>query len=223
MPAVWVRTNRASYFRRRVSPVIHLLTRRFFLTRACRACQFEKTGRGCLLDNRGALRPQETRAGLLEDLLGPLDLTVRGLPFGTRVRRFWARPAFRDPPLPRRSTRTGSTWDALFASRDRRNARHCCGTRDGDRAPRPPGRPPPTGFNPGAGRCHVRCWIQTPRQGSGTRIIGTVRTTGDKRDQGKHAGYAASIKEAQVVLAEATAQIDEAAARTHSRKRSNRL
>jgi hypothetical protein len=49
------------------------------------------TGRGCLLGNRGALRPQETRAGLLEDLLGPRDLTVRGLPFGTRVRRFVAR------------------------------------------------------------------------------------------------------------------------------------
>ena len=29
----------------------------------------------------------------------------RGLPFGTRVRRFWARPALRDPPLPCRSTR----------------------------------------------------------------------------------------------------------------------
>ena len=30
---------------------------------------------------------------------------VNGPPFGTRVRRFWARSALRDPPLPRRSTR----------------------------------------------------------------------------------------------------------------------
>src|SRR5262249_50096789 len=32
-----------------------------------------------------------------------------------RIGDFWLRPALRDPPLPRRSTRTGSSWDVLFA------------------------------------------------------------------------------------------------------------
>ena len=52
------------------------------------------------------------------------------------------------------------------ASRGRRDARHCCGTRDDDRTPRPPGPCAPNRARlPGAGHCHVRCWIQTPRRG----------------------------------------------------------
>ena len=101
----------------------------------------------------------------------------RGLPFGTRVRRFWARPAFRDPPLPCRSTRAGSTWDALFASET--VATHdIAAARTTAIGAGPPGPPPPTGFDPGAGRCHVRCWIQTPRQGSGGSIMAQCRRPG---------------------------------------------
>ena len=145
------------------------------------------TGRGCLLGNPGAACGGPRRPARASSRALRLSGTSRsrGLPLGTRVRRFWARPALRDPPLPRRSTRTGSTWDALFAGRDRRNARHCCGTRDGGRAPRPPGPPPPTGFNPGADRCHVRCWIQTPRQGRRHTHHATAPDSGDKSDRGK--------------------------------------
>jgi len=45
--------------------------------------------------------------------------------------------------------------------------------------------PPTEDLLPGAGRCHVRCWIQTPRQGSGERMIGTCSACGDKPDVGK--------------------------------------
>jgi hypothetical protein len=105
-----------------------------------------------------------------------------GLPFGTRVRRFWARSALRDPPLPCRSTRTGSTWDALFASEavathDTAAARATAIGRQGLLDLHPP-----TGFLPGAVRCHVRCWIQTPRREQRRTIIGPRQDGGDKRE-----------------------------------------
>jgi len=90
----------------------------------------------------------------------------------------------RDPPLARGSTpqaHRGTPYSLFLRS----VATHDIAAARGDGG----GRglldlTPPTGILPGAGRCHVRCWIQTPRQGSGGSIIGTVRTTGDKRDRG---------------------------------------
>ena len=106
----------ASYRRRPVSPVIHLHARSFFLTRACRACQLKRRDAGAYSTTAGPCGPRRLRKPPGEPCGLSGTSRSRGLPFGTRVRRFWARPAFRDPPLPCRSTRAGSTWDALFAS-----------------------------------------------------------------------------------------------------------
>ena len=108
----------------------------------------------------------------------------RGLPFGTRVRRFWARPAFRDPPLPCRSTRAGSTWDALFASEtvathDIAAARTTAVGRQGllDLHPQRASIQAPATATSGVGS-------KRPVMGSDAAMIGTVRTSGDKRDCG---------------------------------------
>ena len=93
------------------------------------------TGRGCLLDNRGALRPQEALRKPPGGALRALGTSrSRGLPFGTRVRRFWARPAFRDPPLPCRSTpqdRRGTPYSPLRPSQRTTLLRHARRRADG--------------------------------------------------------------------------------------------
>ena len=145
-----------------------------------------KTGRGCLLDNRGALRPQETRAGLLESLAALWTSRSGGC---------LSAPAFGDfAPGPRSgsATRLGSTPQAhrgtpysLFlrpvATHDIAAARATASGQD------LLDLTPPTGILPGAGRGHVRCWIQTPRQEQRREHDATAGDSGDKRDCGKRA------------------------------------
>ena len=133
--------------------------------------------RGCLVGNRGALRPQETRAGLLESLAGSPDLTVQGLPYGTRVRRFLSRSALRlAAPLHR--------WRFAIAMQPF----------GGQRLPAIAGALPLAGvpgllelkpsepFLPGAGRLHVKdgCAFHVPSlQATRASSHGTVES-GDK-------------------------------------------
>ena len=117
---------------------------------------------------------------------GLQGLTARGLPSGTRARRFSSLSALRDPPLTRRSTRRDHRGTPYSLYRGRRgNARHCCSTPDGDRTGPPGSRPPNDGLLPGAGRCRARCWIQTPRLGSDNRRIGARQPRGDKSNRPK--------------------------------------
>ena len=44
---------------------------------------------------------------------------------------------------------------------------------------------PPTGFLPGADRCHVRCWIQTPRREQRREHHDTAQSPGEKLHRGK--------------------------------------
>src|SRR5436190_8916096 len=152
------------------------------------------TGRGCLLDNRGALRPRRLRRPPREPCGLSGTSRARGLPFGTRVRRFWARPALRDPPLPCRFTRAGSTWDALFASEtvathDIAAARTTAVGRQGllDLHPQRALIQAPATATSGVGS-------KRPVMGSDAAMIGTVRSTGDKCDHSKpHRGPTVAI------------------------------
>jgi hypothetical protein len=108
------------------------------------------------------------RGSLLEDPLpGPLGLTARGLPSGTRASAISVPCAHfgirHSPPAPHRRIDVGRLIRSTEAAGS--YARHCCSTPDGDRTG-PPGSQPPNfeGFLPGAGSCRVRCWIQTPRR-----------------------------------------------------------
>ena len=103
-----------------------------------------------------------------------MDLTVRGLPFGTRVRRFVSRAILW---LSRSAPFAGASRSTLSHSRRAAAPRHYWRfTVTGQ--PGPPGSPPPTGFLPGAGPCHVRRWIQTSRHDSGASIMTQPATTG---------------------------------------------
>ena len=72
-----------------VTLAIRSATRRFFLTLALRECQQKQRDAGAVLGNRGAASPApgDLLRGLLGNRLmgGSLDLTVRGLPSGTRA------------------------------------------------------------------------------------------------------------------------------------------
>ena len=173
----------AAYLRRPVSPVLHLRTRSFFLTLACRECQLQKTGRGCLPGNRGAgfPAPGGPSRSLLEDVAVLKDLTVRGLPSGTRARRFVFPVRTSGSATPPPLHTSGSSWDALFA------------------LPRPPART--TLLRHARRRSDRASWISSvpfallpgadhlPREGRidprpvagrRRRIIGTGQSRGDK-------------------------------------------
>jgi hypothetical protein len=147
--------------------LIHLRTRRFFLTGACRTCQLQKTGRGCHRSNRGAVAsPRRPFEGPPRE---PLRARRASRPGGClpapALGDFRPCPHFgirHSPPVPHGKIIVGRLIRSTEAAGS--NARHCCSTPDGDRTGPPGARPPNDGFLPGAGRCRARCWIQTPRR-----------------------------------------------------------
>ena len=168
---------------KRVSPVIHLRNAGG-LTPARRRCQLQKRDAGAYSATAGPCGPRRLRKPPREPCGLSGTSRSRGLPFGTRVRRFWARPALRDPPLPCRSTRAGSTWDALFASEtvathDIAAARTTAVGRQGllDLHPQRASIQAPATATSGVGS-------KRPVMGSDAAMIGTLRSSGDKRDRG---------------------------------------
>jgi hypothetical protein len=162
-----ITTSRSTNLRRPVSPVIHSRTRRFFLTLARRECQLQERDAGAFAATAGLVaQPQE----------GPSQGPPRepcGLsgPHGPGVAFRHPRSAIsvpgphfeirHSPAAPHgrlnvgrliRSTEAATTHDIAAAR----------ATAIG------PGlldlSPPTEGLLPGAGRCRVRCWIQTPRR-----------------------------------------------------------
>ena len=125
-----------------------------------------KTGRGCLRQPRSLAAPGDPLAGTSSrTLAGPLDLTVRGLPSGTRVRRFLfpvrTSGSATPPPLHTdgidvgrliRSTEAAAAHD-IAAARATAIGQGLLDLAPSNRA-----------LLPGAGRYRVRCWIQTPRR-----------------------------------------------------------
>ena len=149
------------------------------------AVAWEEDGRGCLFGNRGAVagsrRP--ARVSSRPRLPSPQGLTARGLPFGTRVRRL---PGCSHASA-RRSRASGERILPGCSRQCHRvgpergpdgDGRHSC-----EPASRTVGRQRQA-FGPGAGRRHVRCRIQTSRQGQRRAIIGTRPRRGDNRARG---------------------------------------
>ena len=98
-------------------PRVHLRMRSVFLTPAHRECQQQKTGRGCLPGNRGALRLQETPSR--EPPRGPLRVHRASRPGGCLPapahRRFLFPVRTSGSATPPPLHTAGSSWDALFA------------------------------------------------------------------------------------------------------------
>ena len=117
----------------------------------------------------------------------------RGLLLGTRVRRFWARSAFqrpRSPTAPRDRIIAGTPYSPVETV--------VCRTTLLRPVTAAIGRQgllelvPQQGFVPGAVRCHVRCWIQTPRHGSDARIVRSPANAGISIFRACHPGICAS-------------------------------
>jgi len=188
--ATRARTNRAAILRRPVSPAVHVRTRSFFLTPAHRRCQLQKeTGRGCRLDNRGAVAG--SRRPLTEPPREPLRALRASRPGGCLTA-----PAHRRFLFPVRTSGSathlplhagGSSWDALFAlPRPPRQGRTTLlqhARRRSDRASWTSTRQ--RGLPPGADRCRVRCWIQTPRRWQRRATIRSRGVCGHKCDHGR--------------------------------------
>ena len=175
------RDQGSSYLRRPVSPAIHLGTRSFFLTLAAANVSYEKRDAGAF-GNRGALRlqeaPAEASSRTLAGSSGPRGpgvafrhprsaICVPCPHFG--IRHSPAAPHGRiDVGRLIRSTEAVATHDIAAA----RAAAIGQGLLD---------LHPPTGFLPGAGRCRVRCWIQTPRRWQRRAdLTGRCQGSGDK-------------------------------------------
>ena len=122
-------------------------------------------------------RPSLASAGTLRSS-GPHG---PGLPSGTRARRFCTRAALwlsaalrrRSPALGLEPLEAVGGFTPLLTLHRKRSS----GRPGSDLAP-------PGGLLPGAGRCHVGCWIQTPRQSSDGPSIATARKSGDFPDHG---------------------------------------
>jgi hypothetical protein len=135
---------------------------------------------------RGLLRPQETRAGLLESLPALRDLTVPGVAFRHPRSAICDPVRVSAPPLPSGSMPEDRCGRALFASRDRLTERHCCGSSDGERTLRGPlDLHPQRAFFQAPTAATSGVGSKRPVRGSGEAIIGMGPKAGDKSRCGK--------------------------------------
>ena len=155
--------------------------RSVFLTPACCRCQLIKTGRGCLLSNRGLLPAQgaphgaPSRASQLTGPRGP------GVAFRhPRVGDFCSLSALRDPPLPACSTqadRHGTPYSLYRGRRFLRTTLLQHARRRSDRASRTSTTNVASIRAPAAAASGVGS--KRPVVGSSNRMIGEARPDGD--------------------------------------------